>query len=111
MVLDSDSELDEPCYVISIAARKVGVHVQTLRYYERAEIIRPSRSKGNTRLYSERDIERLHHIRRLTDELGINLAGVEVVLRMTDRMAEMQQRIEELEQEVRRLSEDASGEG
>jgi len=93
----------EPCYVISIAARKVGVRVQTLRYYERTGVIKPSRSRGNTRLYSEEDIDRLQRIRNLTEELGINLAGVEVVLRMAECMAEMQQRMEEMEQELKRL--------
>ena len=71
---------DEPCYVISVAARLVNLHPQTLRYYEREGLIEPARSSGNVRLYSTRDIERLRRIVRLTGELGINLAGVEVIV-------------------------------
>ena len=98
-----NQEQCEPCYVISIAARMIGVHAQTLRYYERAGLLEPSRSGGNKRLYSHRDIERLRQIKTMVDDLGVNLAGVEVILRMLDRMAEMEQRINELEEEVRRL--------
>lgn len=76
---------DEPCYVISIAARLVGLHQQTLRYYERAGFIRPHRTTGNIRMYSNADIRRIRQAQRLIDELGVNLAGVEVVLRMSDR--------------------------
>jgi MerR family transcriptional regulator/heat shock protein HspR len=81
----------------------IGVHAQTLRYYERAGLVEPSRSGGNKRLYSNRDIEKLRQIKTLVDDLGVNLAGVEVILRMLDRMSEMEQRIEELEEEVKRL--------
>ena len=95
---------NEPRYVISIAARMVGVKVHTLRYYERIGIVEPSRSKGNIRLYSERDIALLRKVKTLMDDLGINLAGVEVFLRMAKRMNEMQNQIEELESEVRRLT-------
>ena len=98
-----NQEQCEPCYVISIAARMIGVHAQTLRYYERAGLLEPSRSGGNKRLYSHRDIERLRQIKTMVDDLGVNLAGVEVILRMLDRMAEMEQRVKELEEEVRRL--------
>ena len=98
-----NQEQCEPCYVISIAARMIGVHAQTLRYYERAGLVEPSRSGGNKRLYSHRDIERLRQIKTLVDDLGVNLAGVDVILRMLDRMAEMEQRVKELEEEVRRL--------
>ena len=98
-----NQEQCEPCYVISIAARMIGVHAQTLRYYERAGLVEPSRSGGNKRLYSHRDIERLRQIKTMVDDLGVNLAGVEVILRMLDRMAEMEQRVKELEEEVRRL--------
>jgi len=98
-----NQEQCEPCYVISIAARMIGVHAQTLRYYERAGLLEPSRSGGNKRLYSHRDIERLRQIKTLVDDLGVNLAGVDVILRMLDRMAEMEQRVKELEEEVRRL--------
>lgn len=93
----------EPCYVISIAAKMVGVHAQTLRYYERAGIIEPSRSQGNQRLYSERDIARLQQIKTLVDDLGINLAGVEIILRLTKRISEMEDKIQELEAQIEKL--------
>ena len=97
----------EPCFVISIAARLVNVHQQTLRYYERLGLLEPGRSQGNIRLYSMQDIQRAQQIRRLIDELGVNLAGVEVILNMTDRINEMEQRMiqmhEEYESEIRRL--------
>ena len=98
----------EPCYVISIAARMVGVHAQTLRYYERAGIIEPSRSQGNQRLYSERDIARLQQIKTLVDDLGINLAGVEIILRLTKRISEMENQIKGLEAQVSRLKKERS---
>ena len=93
----------EPCYVISVAAKIVGVHAQTLRYYERVGIIQPSRSRGNQRLYSERDLERIRHVKTLVDDLGINLAGAEVILRLTQRMAELESQIQEMESELARL--------
>ncbi len=95
-------ESDEPCFAISVAARIVKVHAQTLRYYERAGLIRPSRSNGRNRLYSQSDIERLRQIKRLTDDLGLNLAGVEVILRMADKLADMERTIGEMQ---RRLEE------
>ena len=91
---------DEPRYVISIAARILGVQSHTLRYYERIGIIEPSRSQGNIRLYSERDIAQLRRVKTLMDDLGINLAGVEVILNMSRRMTELQRRVEELEAEL-----------
>ena len=87
----------EPRYVISIAARMVGVQTHTLRYYERIGIIKPSRSQGNIRLYSESDVAQLRRVKSLMDDLGINLAGIEVILRMAQRITELQHRIEELE--------------
>lgn len=101
----------EPKYVISVAARIVGVETHTLRYYERLGLIQPYRSKGNIRYYSERDIARIRYIKTLMDELGINLAGVEVVMRMAEKMAEMQQRLRELEEELERLRQLAKGVG
>jgi len=77
---------DEPCYVISVAAKLVSLHPQTLRYYDRIGLIRPSRTAGRMRLYSQRDIETLRKIARLTEDLGVNLAGVEVVLNMARRI-------------------------
>src|SRR5919106_4089154 len=84
------------CFVISVAARLLNVHPQTLRYYERAGLISPSRSRGNIRLYSTRDIERAQQIKRLIEDLGVNLAGVEVIMKLTERMREMEQEIETL---------------
>jgi len=94
-------------FVISVAARLVGVHEQTLRYYERAGLVEPARSKGRIRLYSLHDLERVRQIRRLTDDMGVNLAGVEVIMRLTDRIRELEGRIDELEAEVRRLMADS----
>ena len=96
-------ESREPCYVISVAARMVGVHAQTLRYYEREGLIEPSRSRGNIRLFSPRDIERLRRIKMLMADLGINLAGAEVVLRMSERMVQMEQEMRSLTLELEHL--------
>jgi len=93
----------EPCYVISVAARILGVQTYTLRYYERIGIIEPRRSQGNTRLYSERDITLLRRAKALVDDMGVNLAGVEVILRMMQRMSELQNELAKLESEVKRL--------
>ncbi|MFC1939697.1 MerR family transcriptional regulator [Chloroflexota bacterium] len=92
--------------MISVAARMLGVRSYTLRYYEKIGIIEPSRSKGNIRLYSERDIARLKQAKALMNDLGINLAGIEVILRMAQRMAELQNRLKELESELRRLNDE-----
>ena len=100
-----NSQDSEPRYVISVAARIVGIETHTLRYYERLGLLQPYRSEGNVRYYSEEDIERLRYIRTLTDDLGLNLAGVEVVTRMAQKMAEMQKQIEEMEKEIYRLTE------
>jgi len=94
---------DEPCYVISVAARMVGMHAQTLRYYERAGIIEPSRSRGRIRLYSPADIARLRQIQRLISELGVNLAGAEIILRLNDRIREMDEEMARLRTEMQRL--------
>lgn len=94
---------EEPRYVISVAARILGVQTHTLRYYEKIGIIEPSRSRGNIRLYSESDMARLKRAKTLMDDLGINLAGVEVILRMAQRVTELQQRTEKLESELRKL--------
>ena len=96
----NELEDNEPRYGISIAARMVGVRTHTLRYYERIGIIEPTRSRGNIRLYSDRDIALLRHVRTLMDDLGVNVAGVEVILRMTQRIVELQNRIEEIESEL-----------
>lgn len=86
----------QPCYVISVAARMVGVHAQTLRYYERLGLIGPARSSGNIRLYSPRDVQRLLWIKSLIEDLGVNLAGVEVIIRMSRRMVELEQEVQQL---------------
>lgn len=91
-------------FVISVAARLVGVHEQTLRYYERAGLVEPARSKGRIRLYSLHDLERVRQIRRLTDEMGVNLAGVEVIIKLTDHIHGLEQRVRDLEAEVRRTA-------
>jgi MerR family transcriptional regulator/heat shock protein HspR len=91
---------DMACFVISVAARLLNVHPQTLRYYERAGLISPSRSRGNIRLYSTRDIERAQQIKRLIEDLGVNLAGVEVIMKLTEQMRELQQQNDALRAQV-----------
>jgi MerR family transcriptional regulator/heat shock protein HspR len=87
--------------MISVAADLVGMHPQTLRMYEAKGLVRPGRTPGGTRLYSELDLERLRLIQRLTTELGLNLAGVEHVLRLQDELNRMRSRMERLERELR----------
>jgi MerR family transcriptional regulator/heat shock protein HspR len=87
--------------MISVAADLVGMHPQTLRIYEAKGLVRPRRTPGNTRLYSEADLERLRLIQRLTTELGLNLAGVETVLRLEDELARLQARMARLERQLR----------
>jgi MerR family transcriptional regulator, heat shock protein HspR len=93
---------DRPRYMISVAAEIVGMHPQTLRIYEAKGLIRPKRTAGNTRLYSEADVERLKLIQRLTTELGLNLAGVEHVLRLEDELQRMRRSLDRMEREMRR---------
>ncbi len=97
----STDERTHPRFMISVAAEIVGMHPQTLRIYEAKGLVRPQRTPGNTRLYSEADLERLRLINRLTTELGLNLAGVETVLRLQDEMQRLQARMERLEREFR----------
>jgi MerR family transcriptional regulator, heat shock protein HspR len=92
---------DRPRYMISVAADLVGMHPQTLRIYESKGLVRPKRTAGNTRLYSETDLERLRLVQRLTTELGLNLAGVEHVLRLEDQLQRMHRRLEKLERDMR----------
>ena len=92
---------DRPRYMISVAADLVGMHPQTLRIYETKGLIRPKRTAGNTRLYSDADLERLRLIQRLTNELGLNLAGVEHVLRLQDELTRMRRRLDRMEREMR----------
>ena len=91
---------DEPVYYISVAARLISAHPQTLRMYERAGLVMPRRTPQGLRLYSERDVERLRQIQRLTQELGVNLAGVDVVLKLLDRVADLQAELDRLKQEM-----------
>ncbi len=102
---------DRPRYVISIASEMLGIKTYTLRYYERIGIIKPSRSSGNIRLYSESDINLLRRVRTLIDEMGVNMAGVEVILNMLQRMQALQKERERLQKELARLKEklDESG--
>jgi MerR family transcriptional regulator, heat shock protein HspR len=92
---------ERPRYMISVAADIVGMHPQTLRMYESKGLVNPKRTPGNTRLFSEADLERLRLIQRLTTELGLNLAGVELVLRLEDELQKAHQRIERLQKQLR----------
>jgi MerR family transcriptional regulator/heat shock protein HspR len=106
MDMDQNPARDEPCYVISVAAKLVDLHPQTLRRYEEIGLIKPARASGR-RLYSLRDIERVRKINRLVNDLGVNLAGVEVVLTMSERIKSLQKEINrmqaEFEAEIKRL--------
>src|ERR671931_983174 len=92
---------DRPRYMISVAAELVGMHPQTLRIYESKGLVTPQRTAGNTRLYSDADLERLRLIQQLTTELGLNLAGVEHVLRLQDELVRMRKRLDRMEREMR----------
>jgi MerR family transcriptional regulator, heat shock protein HspR len=92
--VSSDGETWEPLYYISVVARMVNIHPQTLRNYERLGLVRPTRSDGNVRLYSDQDVERVRKICRLSDELGVNLAGIEIILNLLDRVEQLQQELE-----------------
>ncbi len=100
---------DEPVFIISVAARMLGVQTQTLRHYERMGLIEPARTGGNQRVFSRADIERVRRIRGLMDDLGINLAGVEVILRLLDRLSASNSEIERLTAENARLRSLLSG--
>jgi MerR family transcriptional regulator/heat shock protein HspR len=91
---------DEPVYLISIVAKILEIHPQTLRQYERENLITPSRSDGRIRLYSQRDIDKIKMILRLTRKLGVNLAGVDIILHLKDQMELMEQEIAELRHEA-----------
>lgn len=88
---------DEPHHLISVVARLVNLHPQTLRHYETLGLVVPQRSQGNIRLYSPRDIERLRKITRLTQELGVNLAGVEIILRLSEQLEALQAELTRME--------------
>jgi MerR family transcriptional regulator/heat shock protein HspR len=91
---------EDPCYVISVAARMVGMHAQSLRNYERMGLIQPGRSQGRVRLYSQSDIERLRNIQRMVQDLGVNLAGVDVIMNMRETMQRMEREMALLREEL-----------
>jgi MerR family transcriptional regulator/heat shock protein HspR len=91
---------DEPVYLISVVAKVLNIHPQTLRQYEREGLVTPSRTEGKTRLYSQKDIDRIKTILRLTRDLGVNLAGVDIILRLKEQMEEMEREIERLKREI-----------
>ena len=95
---------DEPVYLISVVAKILSIHPQTLRQYEREGLIEPGRTDGKMRLYSQRDIDKIKTILRLTRDLGVNLAGVDIVLRLKERLDAMDNEIEELRQAIEKLS-------
>ena len=102
--MNRESYDTEPRYVISVAARILDMQTYTLRYYEKVGIIEPRRSRGNVRLYSDRDIALLQRVKTLVDDMGVNLPGVEVILRMTQRLSELQNELEEAQEELREKS-------
>ncbi|HET8893993.1 MAG TPA: helix-turn-helix transcriptional regulator [Gaiellaceae bacterium] len=91
---------DRPIYMISVAADLVGMHPQTLRIYESRGLVRPQRTPGGTRLFSDVDVERLRVIQRLTTEVGLNLAGVELVLRLEDELRKAHEQVERLQKQM-----------
>ncbi len=93
----------EPVYLISVVANMLDIHPQTLRQYEREGLVKPSRTQGSMRLYSQHDIDRMKMILRLTRDMGVNLAGVDVVLRLKEQMDEMESELEQLREELYRL--------
>lgn len=94
---------DEPVYLISVVAKVLSIHPQTLRQYEKEGLLQPSRTDGRMRLYSERDIDRIKMILRLTRDLGINLAGVDVILRLKEQLEESENIVEKLRNEIEKL--------
>ncbi|MGP1450786.1 MAG: heat shock protein transcriptional repressor HspR [Wolinella sp.] len=97
---------DEPVYLISVVAKILSIHPQTLRQYEREGLIEPGRTDGKMRLYSQRDIDKIKTILRLTRDLGVNLAGVDIVLRLKEKLDELDNEIEELRQNIEQLKQD-----
>jgi MerR family transcriptional regulator/heat shock protein HspR len=102
--MNRDRYDNEPRYVISVAARMLNVQVYTLRYYEKVGIIEPHRSQGKIRLYSDQDIALLQRVKTLVDDMGVNLPGVEVILRMMQRVGELQNELEQAQEELKKLS-------
>ena len=98
----NNDENEQPAFIISVAARMLGVHAQTLRYYERAGVVEPSRSRGRIRLYSRAGIDRIRQVQRLIEEVGVNLAGAEIIINMNGRLRALEQECELLRREVQR---------
>jgi len=100
------TDRNRPLYMIGVVAEMLEVHPQTLRFYEKKGLLRPSRSVGRTRMYSQEDVEELGRLLRLTRDMGVNLAGVEVILKMRRRMVDMQKQIQDLLAYVREMGGD-----
>ena len=94
-------DYEEPVYLISVVAKVLSIHPQTLRQYEREGLVEPSRTEGKMRLYSEKDLDKIKMILRLTRDLGVNLAGVDVILRLKQRLEEYEAVIEELRANIK----------
>ena len=99
---------DEPVYLISVVATMLDIHPQTLRQYEREGLVEPSRTQGRMRLYSQRDIERMKLILRLTRQMGVNLAGVDIVLQLKEQIDAMQEEIDLLREELSKVNRNGS---
>ena len=99
---------DEPVYLISVVAKVLNIHPQTLRQYEREGLIEPSRTQGRMRLYSQRDIDRIKLILRLTRDLGVNLAGVDIIMQLKEKIDAMQKEIDSLREELEKASSHAT---
>ena len=99
---------DEPVYLISVVANMLDIHPQTLRQYEREGLVEPSRTQGRMRLYSQRDIDRMKLILRLTRQMGVNLAGVDIVLQLKKQIDEMQAEIDQLRDELSKVNRNGS---
>ena len=93
---------DEPCFVISVAAKILGLRTQTLRYYERIGLIEPFRSQGNQRVFSRKDIDRVKKLRTLVDDIGVNLAGVEVIMGLLDRLQQLEDENDFLKDQIKK---------
>ena len=103
-----DRDEIEPRYIISVAARMLSMHSHNLRYYEKIGIIEPRRSQGNIRLYSEQDIALLRRVKSLVEDMGVNLAGVEVILHMMKQIREVQHELQQVREEIDKLREASS---
>ncbi len=99
---------DEPVYLISVVATMLDIHPQTLRQYEREGLVEPSRTQGRMRLYSQRDIDRMKLILRLTRQMGVNLAGVDIVLQLKEQIDQMQEEIDQLREELSKVNRNGS---